>query len=102
MIIGGPGGRPENAGWVAGIRSGTASLIHHRNKQQYGIGHIRVYAHEERVRIRGQKSTNNERRKVIRTTSTTHNMKPHMQMARTTLEAVHGNPGERRVLRANT
>jgi hypothetical protein len=89
VIFGGPGGRPENAGRVAGIRSGTASLIHHRGNQQYGIDHERAYAHEERVRIRGQKSTNNERRTVIRNKPTTHNKNPHMQMARTTLETVH-------------
>jgi hypothetical protein len=46
VIFGGPGGRPENAGWVAGFRSGTASLIHHRGNQQYGIGHERAYIHE--------------------------------------------------------
>ena len=39
---------------------------------------------------------------MIRTTPTTHNKNPHMQMARTTRETVHGNPGERRVLPANT
>ena len=102
MIFGGLGGRPENEGWVTGIRSGTASLINHRGNQQYGIDHERAYAHEERVRIRGQKSTNNERSTVIRTKLTTHNKNPHMQMARTTGETVHGNPGERRVVPANT
>jgi hypothetical protein len=33
---------------------------------------------------------------------TQHNKSLHMQMARTTRETVHGNPGERRVLPANT
>jgi hypothetical protein len=32
---------------------------------------------------------------------TTPNTNPQMQMARTTRETVHGNPGERRVLPAN-
>jgi hypothetical protein len=54
------------------------------------------------VRIHGQKSTNNERRTVIRTKPTKPNKNPHMQMARTTRETVHGNPGERRILPVNT
>ena len=45
---------------------------------------------------------NIERRIVIRTKATKQTKSPHMQMARTTRETVHGNPGERRVLPANT
>jgi hypothetical protein len=44
----------------------------------------------------------NERKIVIRTEPAKHNTSPHMQMARTTRETVHGNPGERRVLPTNT
>src|ERR1035438_8666286 len=44
----------------------------------------------------------NERRTVIRTKPTKHSTSPHMQMARTPRETVHGNPGERRILPANT
>jgi len=39
---------------------------------------------------------------VIRIKPTNQNQNPHLQMARTTRETVHGNPGERRVLPANT
>ena len=39
---------------------------------------------------------------MIRTTPTTHNKNPPMQMASTNRETVHGNPGERRILPANT
>ena len=44
----------------------------------------------------------NERRIVTRTQPTQHTTSHHMQMARTTRETIHGNPGERRILPANT
>jgi hypothetical protein len=39
---------------------------------------------------------------MARNQLTKHNKNPHMQMARTTRETVHGNPGERRILPVNT
>ena len=45
---------------------------------------------------------NLERRIVILNKPTKHNTSHHLQMARTTRETVHGNPGERRILPANT
>ena len=45
---------------------------------------------------------NNERKTTIQTKPTKETKSPHMQMARTTRETVHGNPGERRSLPAHT
>jgi hypothetical protein len=46
--------------------------------------------------------TKYERKIMIRTTQTKDNESLRMQMARTTRETIHGNPGERRLLPANT
>jgi hypothetical protein len=44
----------------------------------------------------------NERRIVTRNKPIKHNRRAHMQTARTTRQTVHGNPGERRILPADT